>query len=189
MSNYINGVLTVGLMSALVWGVAAQAPRLPSELDHRLRVLRVSAERVCRSSDDKTGNYIPLPGELEWIVSRKNALLELHGYDSKCVQWYCAGGTIGVEKGISEQFGECISKERTLMSNDLDQLAQEITQGTGEYNYQNWKKGICLTSSGRNPLNYTVESDRVMAVADKQLTSEQSETTRLTEMSLLQCLH
>ena len=140
MSNYINGVLTVGLMSALVWGATAQTPRFSSELDHRLRVLRVSAEEACRASGDKTGNYIPRTGELDWVVSRKNALLELHGYDSKCVQWYCAGGTLGVERGISEQFGECVRKERTLKSDDLDKLAQEITQGTGEYDYQNWKK-------------------------------------------------
>ncbi len=127
-------------MSALVWGAAAQAPRFPSELDHRLRVLRVSAEDACRASGDKTGNYIPRLGELDWVISRKNAMLKLHGYDSKCVQWYCAGGTLGVERGISERFGECIRTGRAAKSDDLDKIALEIIQGTGDYNYQDWKK-------------------------------------------------
>ncbi len=136
----MNGALTVGLMSALVWGAAARTPRFPSELDHKLRILRISAERVCRASDNKTGNYVPRLRELDWVVSRKNVLLDLYDYDSKCVQWYCAGGTLGVEKGISEQFGKCVRKGRTASHDDLDKITLEITQGTGAYNYQNWKK-------------------------------------------------
>ena len=125
-------------MSALVWGAAAQTPRFPSELDHRLRVLRVSAERTCRASGDKTGDYVPRTGELDWIVSRKNALLNLYGYDSGCVQWYCAGGTLGVERGISEQFGACVRKDIALSSDYLSSQVPDIVQGKGKYEYQGW---------------------------------------------------
>lgn len=141
MNKIAGPIIALGIATSTLSGCNS----VPEELETRLAPLKSEAVYFCELGNEDSKNFYQTKRN-SWVTDRKNKIMDLLGYNPKCVQWECQGGSTTIPFGIVENSENCPDVKEEEIQKRFNSLSEEDKKtygnaiaGSDEWDYNTWK--------------------------------------------------